>query len=111
MSVKPVTDIHTSDHITEHLSQTSTFKPEVAAVVAEQAQQVPGQPLTDIQVEAAGVVLDLAEQHLLQSLQGLVLHRALRVHHGRHHALQPRLLHHAALRFGLRGKDKRTQSE
>lgn len=72
--------------------------------MTEQAQQVPGQPLTDIQVEAAGVELDLTEQHLVQGLQGLVLHCALRVHHSWHDSLQPRLLHHAALCFGLMAK-------
>lgn len=80
------------------------------ALMTEQAQQVPGQPLTGIQVAASRKRFDLAEQHLVQSLQGLVLHWALRVHHRRHHTLQPRLLHHMALWFSLviREGDRKT---
>lgn len=76
-------------------------QPEVLALVTQQAQQVPGQPLSGIKVVAGRVRFDLAEQHLIQSLQGLILHCALRVHHSWHHTLQPRLLHHTALWFSL----------
>lgn len=69
--------------------------------MTKQAQQVPGQPLTAVQVAAGRVRFNLTEQHLVQSLQCLVLHRALRVHHCWHHTLQPRLLHHKALWFSL----------
>lgn len=82
------------------------FRPEILALVTEQAEQVPGEPLSGVQVAARRVQLDLAKQYLVQNLQCLVLHRALRVHHCWHHALQPCLLHHTALWFSLHKRKK-----
>lgn len=85
------------------------IQPQVLALMTEQAQQFPGQPLTGVQVAAGRVQLDLAKQHLVQSLQGLVLHRGLRVHHSWHHTVQPRFLHHTVLWFSLVIRENNTQ--
>lgn len=78
--------------------------PEVLALAAEQTQQAPGQPLGGVRVAPGRVELDLAEQHLVQALQGLVLHRGLRVQHGRDDAQQPGLLHLGTLWSDLEGR-------
>lgn len=77
--------------------------PEVLALTAQKTQQAPGQPLSGVQVAPGRVELDLAEQHLVQVLKGLVLHCALHVQHGRDDALQPGLLHHGTLWSDLEG--------
>lgn len=80
------------------------IQPEVLRLAAEQTQQVPGQPLTGVKATVDGVSLDLAEHDVVNGLQGLLLDRGLRVHHSRHHAQQPRLLHHSARLFSLAGE-------
>lgn len=43
-------------------------QPEILAFMAEQGQQVPGQPLFGVQMAAGGESFDRSEQNLVQSL-------------------------------------------
>lgn len=70
--------------------------PETMEFMTEQVQQVPGQPLSAVQVSIDRVHFDLAEEHMVQSLQSLLLNWILWVHYGRHHTLQPCFLHKTA---------------
>ena len=76
--------------------------PQLLALCAQQCQQRPGEHLAVVPAVELTMMPDVLQQELVQTLQGLVLHGALTVHHGRDNAPQPGLLHLDTLRLCLR---------